>query len=150
MAEISVKLGNAFKIRMPYDKFNCYVFGNFIEVNLKGQVIFVTYKHYKRPLYMKKTSQLIEEFSTKTFVNSFSLELLNATIGCPSTNVTVDKTGYWIKVLLLPWKISRILSIIKDIDSSNLAHCEVSQSKHKTISGKQKQTRLVKIKDSFY
>lgn len=94
MAEISVKLENAFKIRMPYDKFNCYIFGNFIEVNLKGQVIFVTYKHYKRPLYMKKMSQLIEEFSTKTFVNSFSLELLNTTIGCPSTNVTVDKTGY--------------------------------------------------------
>lgn len=36
----------------------------------------------------------------------------------------------------LPRKISRILSIIKDIDSSNLAHSEVSQSKNKAIPGR--------------
>lgn len=42
----------------------------------------------------------------------------------------------------LPRKISRILSIIKDIDSSNLAHSEVSQSKNKAIPGRKIEKKL--------
>lgn len=41
------------------------------------------------------------------------------------------------------------MSIIKDIDSSNLAHYEVSQSEHKTVPEKQNQAGLVKQKIHF-
>lgn len=46
----------------------------------------------------------------------------------------------------LPRKISRILSIIKDIDSSNLAHSEVSQSKNEAIPGKKRGKKCFSIK----